>query len=145
MELVAPAKPRQVSSAPRVPLNSTVRSVLLDVGSERRHPDDPAEHVFSMRPRESKAFFPKSVERAKAALRKGGSEAPNLDAYVWHSNRHTFASRLVMAGVDVLTVKELGGWRTLAMVQRYAHLAPAHLHTAVERLVGSAVEEVTRK
>ena len=40
-------------------------------------------------------------------------------------------------------VKELGGWRTLAMVQRYAHLAPAHLHAAVERLVASAVEEVT--
>jgi hypothetical protein len=49
-----------------------------------------------------------------------------------------------MAGVDVLKVKELGGWRSLAMVQRYAHLAPAHLHTAVERLVASAVEEVIR-
>jgi hypothetical protein len=29
----------------------------------------------------------------------------------------------------------LGGWRTLAMVQRYSHLAPAHLREAVERLV----------
>ena len=49
-----------------------------------------------------------------------------------------------MAGVDLLTVKELGGWRTLSMVQRYAHLAPAHLHAAVERLVATAAEEVTR-
>jgi Phage integrase family len=40
-----------------------------------------------------------------------------------------------MAGVDLRTVQELGGWKTLAMVQRYAHLAPAHLHQAVERLV----------
>ena len=40
-----------------------------------------------------------------------------------------------MAGVDPLTVKELGGWRILAIVQRYAHLAPGHLHAAVERLV----------
>jgi len=40
-----------------------------------------------------------------------------------------------MAGVDLRTVQELGGWLTLAMVQRYAHLAPAHLHAAVERLV----------
>lgn len=79
------------------------------------------------------------------ALKKAGVDAPNLGAYVWHSNRHTFASKLVMAGVDLLTVKELGGWRTLAMVQRYAHLAPRHLHAAVERLVGFGIEEVTRK
>ncbi len=49
-------------------------------------------------------------------------------------NRHTFASRLVMAGADLLTVKELGGWRTLAMVQRYAHLAPGHLRHALQRV-----------
>lgn len=40
-----------------------------------------------------------------------------------------------MAGVDLLTVKELGGWRSLKMVERYAHLAPGYLHAAVERLV----------
>jgi hypothetical protein len=45
------------------------------------------------------------------------------------------ASRLVMAGVDLRTVQVLGGWRTLAMVQRYSHLAPANLQDAVERLV----------
>ena len=57
------------------------------------------------------------------------------DGYVWHSNRHTFASRLAMAGVDMLTLKELGGWKQLSMVQRYAHLRPDHLQAAVERLV----------
>jgi hypothetical protein len=36
-----------------------------------------------------------------------------------------FASHLVMAGVDVRTVQEVGGWRTMPMVQRYSHLAPA--------------------
>ena len=35
-----------------------------------------------------------------------------------------FASRLVMAGVDLLSIQKLGGWRTLSMVQRYAHLVP---------------------
>jgi hypothetical protein len=56
--------------------------LVADLWSERRHPDDPAEHVFSVRPRESKSFFPKAVERARSALRKAGAEAPNLDAYV---------------------------------------------------------------
>jgi len=41
-------------------------------------------------------------------------------------------------------VKELGGWRTLAMVQRYAHLAPDHLRAAVEQLAARAVLEVAR-
>jgi integrase len=38
-----------------------------------------------------------------------------------HTLRHTFASRLAMAGVDLRTLQELGGWQTLAMVHRYAH------------------------
>ena len=37
--------------------------------------------------------------------------------------------------LDPLTIKEVGGWKTLAMVQRYTHLAPGHLHAAVERVV----------
>ena len=62
---------------------------------------------------------------------------------MWHSNRHTFASRLVMAGVDLQTVQELGSWRSLAMVQKYAQLAPGHRLAAVEALVRAP--EVARK
>jgi hypothetical protein len=40
-----------------------------------------------------------------------------------------------MEQVDVLTIKELGGWKTLSMVQRYAHLSPGHQRQAIERLV----------
>ena len=47
----------------------------------------------------------------------------------------TTSARLAMAGVDLLTLKEVGGWKTTTMVQRYAHLSPGHLHQAVERLV----------
>ena len=52
-----------------------------------------------------------------------------------HVLRHTFASRLVMAGVDLRTVQELGGWSSLDLVQRYAHLSPAHKVEAVERII----------
>ncbi len=43
-----------------------------------------------------------------------------------------------MAGVDLLTIKELGGWKTLGMVTRYADLSPDHKRAAVERLVSRA-------
>ncbi len=60
-----------------------------------------------------------------------------------HVLRHTFASRLVMAGVDLRTVQELGGWSSLDLVQRYAHLNPGHKAEAVERLVpASSAEKV---
>ena len=54
-----------------------------------------------------------------------------------HVLRHTFASRLAMAGVDLRTIQELGGWRSLKMVERYAHLSPSHKAEAVEPLTSN--------
>jgi site-specific recombinase XerD len=54
--------------------------------------------------------------------------------FTWYCLRHSFASRLVMAGVDLRTVAELMGHKTIQMTMRYAHLAPAHNLAAVERL-----------
>jgi integrase len=54
--------------------------------------------------------------------------------FSWHCLRHTFGSRLVMAGVDIRTVQELLGHKTIAMTVRYCHLAPKHTLAAVERL-----------
>jgi len=53
--------------------------------------------------------------------------------FTWHCLRHTFASRLVMAGVDLRTVQQLLGYKTLQMTVRYSHLAPEHQLAAVER------------
>ena len=39
-----------------------------------------------------------------------------------HVLRHTFCSRLNETGADVRTTQDLGGWKTLKMVQRYAHV-----------------------
>jgi integrase len=54
--------------------------------------------------------------------------------FTWHCLRHSFASRMVLAGVDLRTVQELMGHKTIGMTIRYAHLAPAHQLAAVERL-----------
>lgn len=80
----------------------------------------------------SRGWFPTALEEAK------------IKAYSWHCNRHTFASRLVMAGVDLRTVAELLGHRTLQMVMRYSHLAPEHQASAVDRLVKSEKQRDTK-
>ena len=61
-------------------------------------------------------------------------KAAGLKDFTWHCLRHTFASRLVMAGVDLRTVQELMGHKTIQMTVRYAHLAPKHQLAAVQRL-----------
>jgi integrase len=63
------------------------------------------------------------------AVRKAG-----LDNFTFHDLRHTFASRLVMAGVDLPTVKELMGHKDITMTLRYTHLSSDHKQRAVRAL-----------
>lgn len=55
--------------------------------------------------------------------------------FTWYCLRHTFASRMAMAGVDIRTIAEEMGYATIQMTMRCAHLAPKHLLAAVERIV----------
>jgi len=51
-----------------------------------------------------------------------------------HTLRHTFASHLVMSGVDLPTVMKLMGHSDIQTTMIYAHLAPDHLADAVNKL-----------
>jgi integrase len=64
----------------------------------------------------------------------------------FHDLRHTFASHLVMAGVDITTVSRLLGHKSLTMTLRYAHLAPSHMVKAADILDSTLNgNEVTQK
>lgn len=51
-----------------------------------------------------------------------------------HTLRHTTISHLVQAGVDLSTVKRISGHKTMAMVERYAHMNDEHINAAMDKL-----------
>lgn len=53
--------------------------------------------------------------------------AVNIEDFHFHDFRHTWASWHVQSGTPLLVLKELGGWKKIEMVLKYAHLAPDHL------------------
>ena len=88
----------------------------------------------------SKGTFKFSFDRVKdvrkafsTACRKAGIE----DFHI-HDLRHTFASWLVMNGTPLFEVSKLLRHASIQMTERYAHLAPDHLHDAVDNLGFSA-------
>ncbi len=57
-----------------------------------------------------------------------------ISDFTFHDLRHTFASHLAMSGVDLLTIKELLGHKSINMTLRYAHLSPNHKRKAIASL-----------
>ena len=64
----------------------------------------------------------------------------------WHdATRHTFASRACQGGIDLYTLAKLGRWKSLQMVQRYAHHSVESLRNAVEALEKMKSKSVEEK
>jgi integrase len=106
-----------------VPLNSAACAALKILASRRNGSEYVCPGSDGTRTRDWQRWFEEAVRLA------------GIRGFRWHDLRHTFASRLAMAGVPLRTIAELLGHKTLSMTLRYAHLAPAHLQEAVERLV----------
>ncbi len=54
--------------------------------------------------------------------------------FSFHDLRHTFGSQMVMQGVDIRTVQQVMGHKTIKMTMRYSHLSPEYVQEAMMRL-----------
>lgn len=104
-----------------VPINKTLRTTLQGIA---RRLDVP--YVF-YNPITGKPYTKNLKRSFQTALKKAG-----IRDFKFHDLRHTFASQLIMANIDLTTVKELLGHRDIKMTLRYSHLAPSHKVKAVE-------------
>ncbi|WP_457788342.1 tyrosine-type recombinase/integrase [Pseudomonas sp. PL-6] len=102
-----------------IPLNREALAILTDW-----KPKDATGHVFPGKDGQRLDNVKKSWT--------GLLELAKVSGFRWHDLRHTFASKLVMAGVPLNTVRELLGHSDIAMTLRYAHLAPDSKAAAVE-------------
>lgn len=118
-----------------IPMNEVLHATLEEVRI-KQHKAGP---VFLSRSGTPYRSFRTAFERA---VKRAG-----ITDFHFHDLRHTFASRLVMRGVDLPTVKELMGHKDIKMTLRYTHLSDAHKHEAVRALefFGSDVRQYSRQ
>jgi integrase len=115
-------EPHETKSGKRrsIPLNAHALDAL-----RRRAQEATDAHVFPVA--DFKKAFATACRRA------------NLPDVTPHTLRHTFASWLVINGVPLVEVRDLLGHSTIKLTERYAHLAPENLRTAVDALCAQSV------
>lgn len=112
-----------------VPLSAKAVEILRDQIAKKRPPGYEG-YVFVFR---GKPVHQTSTKAWRSALKRAG-----IKDFRWHDLRHTWASWHVQRGTPLHVLKELGGWETMEMVQRYAHLSADHL---AERVTPMEVPE----
>lgn len=107
-----------------IPLNKMAYSVLVELSMNRT-----SNYIFpSNRKKDSR------LHDLKKGFRRAVAFADLRENLRFHDLRHTFATRLVQAGVDIITVQHLLGHAKITMTARYAHSPDASRIAAVKQL-----------
>jgi integrase len=118
-----------------VEIHPCVDAVLRPMWIERGRPN--AGHVFLNRLGEPYTDTRDLVVQGGNPLQSAHETAckrAGIADFTVHDWRHHWASHSVMAGVDLITVMRLGGWKSLRMVQRYAAVDTSHMKEAVRKM-----------
>ena len=96
-----------------VPLNEDALAVLESLKGTHD------QYVFTFR---GNPVWQVNTKAWRNAVKKAG-----IEDFRWHDLRHTWASWHVQSGTPLHVLQELGGWESVEMVRRYAHLNADHL------------------
>jgi len=104
-----------------IPINETLSEMLLGATAGKKAGD----YLFTWQGKKMA-----DIKNAWASALKSAQ----IEDFHFHDLRHSFASNLVMHGVDLFAVKELLGHKDIKMTMKYSHLSPEHKTLAVEVL-----------
>jgi integrase len=104
-----------------VPLNDVAIGVL------ERQKGKHKERVFT--------YLGRPLNSANTKTWRKALKAAGIKDFRWHDLRHTWATWLRQADVPTWVLQELGGWKSEAMVRRYAHLSVKHLAPYADQLI----------
>jgi len=117
----------------KVPINAEAEKVLQSRKGAAKPTDLVFPPIFGKTIRENLSHeFHRLVEAV--GLNEGLDKSDRQRRVVFHTLRHTFASWLALAGVDIYRIKTLMRHKTLEMTMRYAHLIPDATVNAVQNL-----------
>jgi integrase len=110
-------------------MTEQVKQMLLDkeIGS-------PNDLLYSAPDGGLRREIPRSFEKVVKDLKLNEGITDRRDKAVFHSLRHTYASWLVQSGESLYVVKERLGHSTMAMTERYSHLAPGNAEQTVKTI-----------
>ena len=118
-----------------VPMHPRVKALLEPIWMERGNPS--AGHVFLN-------MHGKPYQDTRRAKIPGGNPlrsahatalaASGIEDFTMNDWRHHWASHCVMAGIDLITIMHMGGWKSLRMVPRYASISVDHMRDSILRL-----------
>jgi len=127
---------RTKNGEPRtVPMDSRVRAELEASAADRE--PDPGDHVFLNRfgePYADTRDYEFQGGNPIAKAHKTACKNAKIADFRVHDWRHHWASQHVMAGNDLETLRRMGGWKSLEMVQRYAAVSDDHMQEAIKNI-----------
>lgn len=130
--LVIPASRAKAGETIAVPLSAAAVRVIVE--QKRKH----ATHVFVHRKGPKGRWL--TMSDANGAVFKAAAVEAGVPWLRWHDLRHTWASWHVQGGTPLHAIQALGGWKSMSMVQRYAHLGLDHLRAYTEHRRGIQVK-----
>jgi len=122
-----------------VPMTDRVKDLLQGVEKRRK-----SELVFPDRKGNVQTKISHSFYRTVADLKLNECVSDPRDKVVFHTLRHSYASRLVQAGVDLYPVQRLLGHSVSKMTERYSHLSNKTLVSAVKKMEDAENERRTK-
>lgn len=101
-----------------------ISDILADIKSKQ----NPAgTYVFS----DQRGIHFKCVDTISKFVKRYMKKAGLSDSFVAHSLRHTFASHLVLQGMQIYTLSKLLGHSNVATTEKYAHLSPERVQADI--------------